>query len=66
MTFDLDAAVLRADADGPTQRLVLFPDSALAAIREYLERGRALLVGKREHARVLVNRHGEALTRQGL
>ena len=63
---DLDAAVLRADADGPRQRLVPVPDSALAAIREYLTRGRTLLVGKREHARVLVNQRGEALTRQGL
>jgi integrase/recombinase XerD len=42
------------------------PDSALAAIREYLTRGRTLLVGEREHARVLVNQRGEALTRQGL
>src|SRR5450755_777321 len=52
--------------DGPRQRLVPVPDSALAAIREYLTRGRTLLVGEREHARVLVNQRGEALTRQGL
>ena len=63
---DLDAAVLRADADGPRRRLVPVADSALAAIREYLERGRPLLVTKREHGHVLVNRCGDALTRQGL
>jgi integrase/recombinase XerD len=63
---DLDVAVLRADADGPRQRLVPVADSALAAIREYLERGRPLLVSKREPGRVLVNWCGDALTRQGL
>jgi integrase/recombinase XerD len=63
---DLDAAVLRADADGPRQRLVPIADTAAAAIREYLERGRPLLVSKREHRHVLVNWCGDALTRQGL
>jgi integrase/recombinase XerD len=63
---DLDAAVLRADADGPRRRLVPIADSALAAIREYLERGRPLLVSKREPGHVLVNWCGDALTRQGL
>ena len=63
---DLDAAVLRADADGPRRRLVPIADSALAAIREYLERGRPLLVTTREHGHVLVNWCGDALTRQGL
>lgn len=63
---DLDAALLRADADGPRQRLVPVADSALATIREYLERGRPLLVSKREPGHVLVNWCGDALTRQGL
>jgi integrase/recombinase XerD len=63
---DLDAAVLRADADGPRRRLVPVADSALTAIREYLDRGRPLLISKREHGRVLVNWCGDALTRQGL
>ena len=60
----LDGPVLRAD--GARQRLVPVAGSALAAIREYLERGRPLLVGERDHARVLVNWRGDALTRQGL
>jgi integrase/recombinase XerD len=64
--LDLEAAVLRADADGARQRPVSVAGSALAAIRDYLERGRPLLVGEREHARVFVNRRGNALTRQGL
>jgi integrase/recombinase XerD len=63
---DLDGAVLRADADGPRRRLVPVAGSALAAIREYLERGRPLLVSKREPGHVLVNCCGNALTRQGL
>jgi integrase/recombinase XerD len=41
-------------------------DSALAAVSEYLERGRPLLVSKREPGHVLVNWCGDALTRQGL
>jgi integrase/recombinase XerD len=58
--------VLRDDADGRSRRLVPVADSALAAIREYLERGRPLLVSKREPGHVLVNWCGDALTRQGL
>jgi integrase/recombinase XerD len=64
--LDLDAATLRADAGGPRERLVPVPASGLAATRDYLERGRPLLAGRREHARILVNWRGDALTRQGL
>jgi integrase/recombinase XerD len=63
---DLYAAALRAGADEGPRRVVPVADSALTALREYLERGRPLLVSKREHGRVLVNWCGDALTRQGL
>ena len=64
--LDLDTAVLRADANGPRERLVSVPSSALAAIRDYLQRGRPVLVGPREQQRVFVNWRGNALTRQGI
>jgi integrase/recombinase XerD len=63
---DLDAAALGAGVDEDRRRVVPVADSALTALREYLERGRPLLVSKREHGRVLVNWCGDALTRQGL
>jgi integrase/recombinase XerD len=46
--LDLKTAMLRADANGPKQRLVPVPDSALAAIRAYLEHGRPLLLRPRK------------------
>jgi integrase/recombinase XerD len=64
--LDLDATVLRADASGARERLVPVPASALAALRNYLELGRPLLAGKRDHTRIFVNWRGDALTRQGL
>jgi integrase/recombinase XerD len=63
--LDLKTAVLRADANGPKERLVPVPCSALTAIRDYLQRGRPLLVGPGEQ-HVFVNQRGAGLTRQGL
>jgi integrase/recombinase XerD len=64
--LNLDTAVLRVDANGPRQRLVPVPSSALAATRDYLHRGRPLLVRPREHQHVFVNCRGARLTRQGI
>jgi integrase/recombinase XerD len=64
--LDLATAMLRADADGPKERLVPVPDSALAAIRAYLEQGRPLLLRPRKQPRLFVNQHGNGLTRQGI
>jgi integrase/recombinase XerD len=64
--LDLETAVVRADANGPKRRLVPIPSSALTAIRDYLQRGRPLLVGSREQQHVFVNQRGAGLTRQGL
>jgi integrase/recombinase XerD len=64
--LDLEAAVLRADASGPRERVVPVAGRALTAIRAYLERGRPLLVAPRRQPRVFVNWRGNALTRQGL
>jgi integrase/recombinase XerD len=63
--LDLETAVLRADANGSKERLVPVASSALAAIRDYMQRGRPLLVEPREQ-HVFVNQRGAGLTRQGL
>jgi integrase/recombinase XerD len=64
--LDLETAMLRADANGPKERLVQVPDSALAAIRDYLQHGRPLLLRPRKQPRLFVNQHGNGLTRQGI
>jgi integrase/recombinase XerD len=64
--LDLESAMLRADANGPKQRLVQVPDSALGAIRAYLQHGRPLLLRPRKQPRLFVNQHGNGLTRQGI
>jgi integrase/recombinase XerD len=64
--LDLETAMLRADANGPKERLVQVPDSALTAIRDYLEHGRPLLLRPRKQPRLFVNQHGNGLTRQGI
>src|SRR5450631_1716743 len=64
--LDLETAMLRADANGPKERLVPVPDSALTAIRDYLQHGRPLLLRPRKQPRLFVNQHGNGLTRQGI
>jgi integrase/recombinase XerD len=64
--LDLQSAMLRADANGPKERLVQVPDSALTAIRDYLQHGRPLLLRPRKQPRLFVNQHGNGLTRQGI
>ncbi len=46
-------------------RVVPFGTRAQAALREYLERGRPLLVARSRGERLFVNARGEALSRQG-
>ena len=58
--------MLRADANGPKERLVPIPSSALAALRDYLQHGRPLLLRPRKQPRLFVNQHGNGLTRQGI
>jgi integrase/recombinase XerD len=64
--LDLQSAMLRADANGPKERLVPVPDSALGAVRDYLQHGRPLLLRPRKQPRLFVNQHGNGLTRQGI
>jgi integrase/recombinase XerD len=63
---DLDAGVLRARGKGAKERIVPIGREAVLATRTYLERGRPALVGLRDEPRLIVNRRGGGLTRQGL
>jgi integrase/recombinase XerD len=63
---DLDAGVLRARGKGAKERLVPIGREAILATRAYRDRGRPALVGLRDEPRLIVNRRGSGLTRQGL
>jgi integrase/recombinase XerD len=63
---DLEAGVLRARGKGAKERIVPIGREAVLATRVYVERGRPALVGLRDEPRLIVNRRGGGLTRQGL
>jgi integrase/recombinase XerD len=64
--IDLEAGVLRARGKGSKERLVPIGRQAVLATRAYLDRGRPALVGLRDEPRLILNRRGGGLTRQGL
>ncbi len=63
---DLEDGVLRTRGKGSKERLVPIGQTALGALRAYLERGRPQLVKRRPESRLFVNFRGGQLTRQGL
>ena len=63
---DLEEHVLRARGKGSKERLVPVGQSALRAVRIYLERGRPALVKDLPETHLFVNFRGRRLTRQGL
>jgi len=64
--IDLETGVLRARGKGSKERIVPIGREAVLATRAYLDRGRPGLVGLRDEPRLILNRRGGGLTRQGL
>jgi integrase/recombinase XerD len=64
--LDLEEGVLVARGKGSKERMIPVGRGAVNAVRTYLERGRAKLVGARVESHLFVNFRGGALTRQGL
>jgi integrase/recombinase XerD len=63
---DLDEGTLRARGKGSKERVVPIGNSAVKAVRRYLERGRPALVHSGSEKGLFVNFRGSSLTRQGL
>jgi integrase/recombinase XerD len=63
---DLEDGVLRARGKGSKERIVPVGQSAIRALRAYLERGRGQLVKGYPEPQLFVNFRGGPLTRQGL
>ncbi len=63
---DLEEGLLCARGKGSKERIVPIGRQAVAALREYVQRGRPVLVEMRVESRLFVNSRGAGLTRQGL
>lgn len=66
--FDLDSGLVEIErAKGDKERKVFLGREAIAALRQYLKKGRPLLVGeeKSSRGRLFVNRFGRPLSRMG-
>jgi integrase/recombinase XerD len=63
---DLEAGILRARGKGSKERIVPIGSKAIAALEDYLEKGRPDMVGLRDQPRLFVNLRGGGLSRQGL
>jgi integrase/recombinase XerD len=62
--INLDAGFVRVLGKGSKERVVPVGRMALAAIRDYLQRSRPLLLKNRASASLFVTRRGSAMTRQ--
>ncbi|MDT8420557.1 MAG: site-specific tyrosine recombinase XerD [Desulfuromonadales bacterium] len=63
--LNLEVGCLSAFGKGSKQRLIPLGEEALAALSDYLERGRAPLNKTGRDQRIFLNRSGKGLTRQG-
>lgn len=61
----LDLGFVRCLGKGEKERIIPLGSHAAQAIKQYLENGRPVLLGKKRHSYLFVNHHGEKLTRQG-
>lgn len=64
--LDLEEGLLRTRGKGSKERIVPIGRQAVAAVLGYLRGGRGELLGEGSQQRLLLNRRGTALTRQGL
>jgi integrase/recombinase XerD len=64
--LDLDERMLRARGKGSKERLVPVGRQAVTALRSYCRHGRPVLLGAKVESKLLLNRRGSPLTRQGL
>ena len=64
--IDLYVGLLRARGKGSKERIVPVGREAVAAVRDWLQRGRPALVGLAPEPHLFVNQRGAGLTRQGL
>jgi integrase/recombinase XerD len=62
---NFEVGFLKVTGKGSKDRLIPLGQAALAAIREYLEASRPLLLKQRECAVLFVTRRGHGMTRQG-
>ena len=63
--IDPGLGLVRVTGKGNKQRIVPVHDKAMAAIREYLERGRPALLHGKSSPHLFVTARGSAMTRQG-
>ncbi len=62
---NMSGPYVRCMGKGSKERTIPIHEQAAAAVTEYLNDGRALLVKNRKESALFVNRRGERLTRQG-
>jgi integrase/recombinase XerD len=63
-SVNLDLGVVRVLGKGRKERMIPVGSSAIAAIREYLQEGRAAMLKGRSCKQLFVTSHGSGLTRQ--
>jgi len=63
--INMSAPYVRCMGKGSKERTIPIHEQAAAAVRDFMDNGRAALVKNRKESALFVNRRGERLTRQG-